>query len=207
MRRATALLAALLLCMGAGTAGAEETVAGFREMMEAVTATPGPTATPAPGDFRFRDGIRWGMSPQQVKALESEAMTERTLQEWTVMLTDEKVAVSRFTADLVFMFREDRLAMITYEFRKKDPATDFAYLCGALSSVYGERTAAEPAAIKNLMDAVNPNRYRTEAITEAYGWTAEDGTAVYLYYFSPEAYAVLYASPESGAGIYQTNGL
>lgn len=201
MKQLTALLTALMMAVCVLSAAAEETVPGFREMLET------PTATPAPDAFRFRDGIRWGMSPQQVKALENEAMTERTLQEWSIMLTNEKVAVSRFTADLVFMFRQDRLAMISYEFQRKEPAADFTYLCGALSSVYGEKTPADPAAIKNLMDAINPNRYKTEAITEAYGWTAADGTAIYLYYFSPEAFAVLYVSHELGAGIYQTNGL
>ena len=201
MKRIAAFLAALLTVFCAVSAGAEETVPGFREMIET------PTPTPAPDAFRFRDGIRWGMNPQQVKALENEAMTERTLQDWSIMLTNEKVAVSRFTADLVFMFRQDRLAMISYEFQRKEPAADFVYLCGALSSVYGDMAAADPAKIKNLMDAINPNRFKTEAITEAWGWNAPDGTAVYLYYFSPEAFAVMYVSPELGAGIYQTDGL
>ena len=199
MKRIIAILTVLLML--AAAAAAEQTVPGIRELMEA------PTATPAPDAFRFRDGIRWGMNPQQVKALETEAMTERTLQEWSVMLTNEKVAVSRFTADLVFMFRQDRLLMITYEFQRQDAEGDFRYLAGALSSVYGEKTEASPDRIRTLMDAINPNRYRTEAITEACGWTAPDGTAVYLYYFSPGAFAVMYVSPELGAGIYQTNGL
>ena len=61
--------------------------------------------------------------------------------------------------------------------------------------------------IKNLMDIINPNRYRTEAMTEGYGWVLPDGTAVYLYYFSKDAFAIMYVSPEIGAGTYQTNGL
>ena len=174
MKQLTALLTALMMAVCVLSAAAEETVPGFREMLET------PTATPAPDAF----GVGAGRLPG-----------------------DAKVAVSRFTADLVFMFRQDRLAMISYEFQRKEPAADFTYLCGALSTVYGEKTPADPAAIKNLMDAINPNRYKTEAITEAYGWTAADGTAIYLYYFSPEAFAVLYVSHELGAGIYQTNGL
>jgi len=201
MRRIITVLAALALLAAAACAQAEQIVPGIREMLEA------PTATPAPDAFRFRDGIRWGMNPQQVKALETEAMTERTLQEWSIMLTNEKVAVSRFTADLVFMFRQDRLMMITYEFQRQDAEGDFRYLAGALSSVYGEKTDASPERIRTLMDAINPNRYKTESITGACGWTAPDGTAVYLYYFSPGAFAVMYVSPELGAGIYQTNGL
>ena len=195
----TALLAAALAFTAA--AAYAEPVTGIPFF------TPSPTATPSPDAFRFRDGIRWGMNPLQVRALESTAMTERSMQDWSVLFTNEKVAVSRFTADMVFMFRQERLLMITYEFQRMDPRSDFTYLSGALSAVYGERVPADPAEISNLMDAINPNYYRTESMTEAYGWFAADGTAVYLYYFTPQKFAVMYVSPELGTGIYQTNGL
>ena len=200
MKKLICVLAALL--MTAGCALAENvTVPGIREAMET------PTATPSPDAFRFRDGIRWGMNPQQVKALESENMTERVLQDWSIMVTAEKVAVSRFTADLVFMFRQDRLQMITYEFQRQDAQTDFLYLTGALCSLYGDKGEADPVAIKNLMDAIYPNRYRIELITEPCGWVTADGTAVYLYFYSADSFAVMYVSPELGGGLYQTNGL
>jgi hypothetical protein len=192
------LAAAVLLC---GSAAGEE-VSAMRELFQTTQST----ATPSPNAFRFRDGIRWGMNTQQVKALETEKMTERTLQNWSIMLTDGKVAVSRFTADLVFMFREDRLLMISYEFRQTSK-DDYPYLTGALGSIYGEKKDADPLKIKALMDTINPNRYRTELITEAYGWETMDGTAVYLYYYSQEAFAIMYVSPELGSRIYQTNGL
>ena len=184
------------------TPAAAEEIYGMRELFQAHVIT----ATPAPNAFRFRDGIRWGMSCQQVKALETEPTTERTMQNWSVMLTDGKVAVSRFTADLVFMFREDRLMMISYEFQpgRKE---DYLYLTGALSSLYGEKKEADPLTIKALMDSINPNRYKTEMITQAWGWGTQDNTLIFLYYYSSDAYAILYASPEAGSRIYQTNGL
>lgn len=175
-----------------------ESVSGIRDLFQ----VPAVTSTPAPNAFRFRDGIRWGMNTQQVKALETSPMTERAMQNWSIMLTDAKVSVSRFAADLVFMFLEDRLQMISYEF-PNGSAEDFLYLSGALASVYGEKQEAEPQKIKTLMDLVNPNRYKTELITQAHGWKTGDGTLVYLYYFSPDTFAILYVSP----GIYQTNGL
>ena len=107
-------------------------VLGVGVATEAPTETPQPTITPSPDSFRFRDGIRWGMNPQQVKALESENMVERVLQDWAVMVTTEKVAVSRFTADLVFIFRQEQLKMIVYEFQRQDADSDFQYLTGAL---------------------------------------------------------------------------
>ena len=206
------LMTAVML---AGTAGAEGTVTsiwealGFGNATETPqpTETPGPTETPAPDAFRFRDGIRWGMNPQQVKALESEETVERVLQEWSVMVTKEKVAVSRFTADLIFIFRQEQLKMILYEFQRKDPDADYQYLTGALCSLYGEQKEADPAIIKVLMDAVYPGRYTTEGLTKALGWLTPDGTAVFQYRYAPDAFGVMYAAPELGGGLYQTNGL
>ena len=201
MRNKLIWITVILLILSCGQAAAED-VFGMRELFQVPVAT----ATPAPNAFRFRDGIRWGMNTQQVRALETEPMTERTMQNWSVMLTDGKVAVSRFTADLVFMFREDRLLMISYEFQqgRKD---DYLYLTGALSSLYGEKKEADPLTIKALMDTINPNRYKTEMITQPWQWNAEDSTLIFLYYYTSDSYAILYASPETGGRIYQTNGL
>ena len=138
MKRLIPVLLALTVLFAQFPGGAEETVPGIREFME--TQTP----TPAPDAFRFRDGIRWGMNPQQVKALESEAMTERTMQDWSIMLTNEKVAVSRFTADLVFMFRQDRLLMITYEFQRQEPQAQGHAALG--------QAAAAPGGVQDVED-------------------------------------------------------
>ena len=209
MRRFRIMLAMLaILSVMAASAASGETIPGIWEALGSVpTAEPASTATPAPNAFRFRDGIRWGMNTQQVRALETEAMNERAMQDWSIMVTSEKVAVSRFTADLVFMFRQDRLLMITYEFQRQDAKNDFQYLTGALSSLYGEKTDADPVVIKTLMDGIYPNRYRTEWLTEPCGWITADGTAIYQYFYSSDTFAVMYVSPELGGGIYQTNGL
>ena len=201
MKKILSFLCALFMLIPSGQIYAES-VSGMRELFQ----VPEITATPAPNAFRFRDGIRWGMNTQQVKALETEKMTERTMQNWSIMLTDGKVSVSRFTADLVFMFREDRLLMISYEFSNVQN-NDFLYLVGALSSLYGDKADADPLTIKALMDAINPNRYKTELISQSSIWNNEDGTAIYLYYYSPDAFAIMYVSPELKNRIYQTNGL
>ncbi len=172
-----------------------------------VTDTPAPSATPAPDAFRFRNGIRWGMTTQQVRAMEDVSMTERSMQNWSVMLTDEKVPVSLYSAQLVFMFREDRLLMITYEFQNKESSDAFRYLTGALSSLYGEHEQADPLTIKALMDLINPNYYKLEKIKEACAWTAPDGTVIFQYHYSDNAYAIMYICPQLSGRIYQTNGL
>ena len=108
MKRITAVILVLVMVHAAGTAGAESG-GSILDWFLPATDTPAPTLqpavteTPAPNAFRFREGIRWGMNTQQVKALESTPMTERAMSNWSIMLTDGKVLVSRFTADLVFM--------------------------------------------------------------------------------------------------------
>ena len=208
------LLAGML---AVSSAAAEQTAPSIWQMLgvgtvtdaptETPTETPQPTTTPSPEAFRFRDGIRWGMDPQQVKALESVNMIERVLQDWSIMVTTEKVAVSRFTADLVFIFRQGQLKMIVYEFQRQNPETDFRYLTGALCSLYGEQKDTDPAVVRVLMDAVNPGRYTAEGLTRAYAWVTADGTAVFQYQYAPDSFGVMYAAPELGGGLYQTNGL
>ena len=198
LKRLAATAVTLVMLVFLVSAGAEG-IGGWFQSAE-------PTATPAPNAFRFRDGIRWGMNTQQVRALETSPMIERSMQSWSIMKSDGKVVVSRFTADLVFMFREDRLMMISYEFPQGNPDS-FLYLSGALSSLYGEKTDADPMKIKALMDGINPNLYKAELITQACVWNNADGTSVYLYYFSQTDFAILYVSPELGTRIYQVNGL
>ena len=209
--RVVVILAAVILA--AGSACADETIPSIWQVLgggvatDAPTETPQPTITPSPDAFRFREGIRWGMNPQQVKALESENMVERVLQDWAIMVTTEKVAVSRFTADLVFIFRQEQLKMIVYEFQRQDAENDFQYLTGALCSLYGEQKEADPSMVRVLMDAVNPGRYQADGLTKAYGWLLSDGTAVFQYRYAKDSFGVMYVAPELGGGLYQTNGL
>ena len=206
----TAIILVCLLTVGAAAEGTVPSIweaLGVGAATEAPTVTPQPTITPSPDAFRFRDGIRWGMNPLQVKALESENMVERVLQDWAIMVTTEKVAVSRFTADLVFIFRQEQLKMIVYEFQRQDTESDFQYLTGALCSLYGEQKEADPSMIRVLMDAVNPGRYQADGLTKAYGWLLSDGTAVFQYRYAKDSFGVMYVAPELGGGLYQTNGL
>ena len=199
LKRITGVFAALVLLL-TGIASGEQTQVQQQEIIM-------PTATPGQIIFRFRDGIRWGMTPEQVKILEPEPMKELAREAWTVLITNEKVAVSRFTADLLFMFKDNRLQIIIYEFQRQNPENDFRYLTGALSAVYGTQTEVDPLMISNLMDSVNPNYYRFDQISRAVVWRTGDGTAIYQFFYAESAFAVMYVSAEQGPGLYQTNGL
>ena len=204
MRR---ILAAALILMTVTTAAGSASALGF-----GLLDTPSPQPTEQVTSFTFRNGIGWNMSTEQVRVLEETPMTERTSTtgEWSVMLTNEKVTVSRFAANLIFMFRQNQLRMITYEFStEKDSVISFYYLIGALEYKYGKSKDGEPQAVKNLMDRIDPNHYQTERIQQVHAWAAKDGTGIYLYFFNTDRFAILYACPElnTAGGEYDVNGL
>ena len=200
--RMALLLIPVLLAGLLSTATAESgTIPSIRETIQTETEVQ---------PFSFRSGIGWNMDMQQVRLLENSPMEERSSTEWSIMINSEPVTVSRFTADLVFMFYQNQLKMITYEFQSGASTLNFQYLLGALSSVYGESTDTEGQVIKGMMDRIYPDRYRGDWIREGHMWSAKDGTHIFLYYFSANAYAILYTCPEltvQSTGGYDVNGL
>ncbi len=198
-RISISILLCVLLLLATSGASAENTgVSSFREMMTEKKT------------FTFRNGVTWGMNTQQVSVVENVPMEQYSSNDWSVLMTSAPVRVSRFSADLVYIFYQDALRMITYEFRTDCSSLNFQYLTGALCSVYGESMEANPAIIKGWMDRVYPNRYKLELIRNGVEWSAEDGTYIYLYYFTEDQkYAILYACPDANGynGSYDTNGL
>lgn len=193
------LLAGVLWVLLAGCGAAEGAVPDLRT----------PESVPT-GVFQFRNGITWGMTPEQVQTIEQTPMIERKQDLWSVLYTRSRVEVSRYSADLVFMFRENSLKMITYDFGTTAGDGSYGYLIGALSEVYGEGLTPDAAQIVTLMDQIYPGFYTAERLTNPHGWLADDGTRVYLYYYAEGAFAILYASPEMntpGSGGFITNGL
>ena len=202
MKRRLLLWCIILIAFAAAGCNAENgTIPSIRETIQTETQT---------SSFTFRNGIRWDMTAEQVHALENVPMTERSSNDWSVMVTEDQAKVSRYTADLVFMFYQGQLKMITYEFQSDGSALDFQYLLGALCSVYGESTEADGVVIKRMMDQIYPDRYRTEWIREGNMWSTADGTHIFLYYFSSNAYSILYTCPAltvQSSGEYDTGGL
>lgn len=195
------LCIAMMTCFTAGSTAETGTIPSIRETLQTEQEVKA---------FSFRNGIRWDMTTEQIRALENVPMTDRSSSEWSVMITAEKVKVSRFTADLVFMFYQDQLKMITYEFQSDGSTLDYQYLLGALCSVYGESQNADGIVIKRMMDQIYPDRYRTDWIREGKMWSLADGTHIFLYFFSSNAYAILYTCPQltvQNTGGYEVDGL
>ena len=174
------------------------------------TSTPAPTKGAADG-FRFRGGVGWEMAPEDVRETEGGLqMEERSQESWSVLYSVNRVEVSRFFADLVYIFHDRKLQMILYAFDKAESENSFLYLTGALGAVYGETREAESAEVVGLMERVYPGMYTLSGISDVHAWQAGDGTRIYLYRQEGGSFSVLYASPGTALpadGVYVTNGL
>ncbi len=168
------------------------------------------TATPAPA-FSFRGGVAWDMSRQQVRAAEPALeMIERSQGDWSILYPTSQVEVSRYRADLVYMFYGDRLKMINYDFGSSGTSADYAYLTGALDAVYGDHTEADSSVVVSIMDQINSGYYSASSLHSVLNWTAGSDTWIYLYYYSQTAYGILYVNAGAGtapAASYVTTGL
>ena len=199
MKKAICLWLALLMLCPAVSGLAIGVIPNLREEV--------PAEPSAPAEFSFRGGIRWNMTRELVKALETVELTERNQDSWSILFPLAPVEVSKFRADLVYMFYSDRLKMISYDFGAGGTEEDFRYLTGALDSVYGDHTEPEASDIVGIMDQIYPGYYHAETLTGRRGWTAEDGTLIYLYYYSGNAYAILYVYAGGAQQSYVTTGL
>ena len=200
MKKIRCLFLALLLLLQMGTAMGEGVIPDLWGL---------PTVTLQPAAFFFRGGIQWNMSREQVRGLEPIELTERNNASWSVLIPLKPVEVSRYTADLVYMFYEDQLKMIQYDFGTNGSEADFLYLTGALDTVYGEHDEPAASEIVRWMDQIYPTYYKEETILNRRRWTAGDGTEVYLFYYAVNAYTILYTAPAANGaqGNYITTGL
>ena len=203
MKRAICLLAALMITI---TGAAAE---GWFPSWEN-TATPAPEAG-TNGGFSFRGGVSWDMTPEAVREKEKGLqMEERSRDSWSVLYSVNRVEVSRFFADLVFIFHERQLQMILYAFDKGESKNSFLYLAGALGAVYGDTREGEAEEVVSLMERVYPGMYSLEGILDVHAWQVMDGTRIYLYRQEGGSFSVLYAAPGTALpenGVYVTNGL
>lgn len=167
-----------------------------------------PASSPEP--FSFRGGVQWNMNREQVRAVDTVELTERSQDKWSILFPMSPVEVSRFTADLVYMFYNDRLKMVSYDFGVTGTSADYAYLTGALDSIYGTHAVPEAYEIIGIMDQIYPGYYREQQLHHLLSWTWGSDTRIFQYYYGESAYAILYvciSEGSTGQSGYVTTGL
>lgn len=163
--------------------------------------------------FVFRNGIIWGMSPEEIKMHETVKLIPSTQFE-TLMALD--VDVSKYKANLGYEFKDSQLFMINYTFQDDRERTFevMDYLYGALSLKYGKGTVDTFEVLDDLNrflygEYVTIPKYRLNS--RIYKFTNVDETDIYLYcddessgacivYFNEGLFQELY-------GLYNTDGL
>ena len=169
-----------------------------------------PTAAPAADDtaFSFRNGVHWGMTPDEVAAAEGrEADFSEDLSAAYSQICFSDVAVSRYTAEIGYIYCGSALQAAVYGgFESDHQSSDFTYLSGALSSVYGQPESADAEELFAMTDHFGPRPEIDPA--SLIRWSLEDGTAVYMFTFAQD-FCILYINTgffESSAA-YDVTGL
>ncbi len=127
--------------------------------------------------FVFRNGITWGMTPEEVTATENieEADAYDYGETLTFMEFEDVEALANAEGDANFIFLNGALVVCGYEFDVED--TDLQTVLDAVKAEYGEPTDDDPAALNALLDALmGPSEMEDGAFFA--GWTLPDGTYV-----------------------------
>ena len=181
MRRWLAWMLVLVFCLG-GAAMAEET------------------------GFLFRNGVTWASTPEEVRQSEGTDGFEDDYEGWTEQIYSH-ATVSKFVADLTYVFRENQLYFCGYWF---DDLSDEnrEYLTKALSSKYGEPTGSDPEALRTLMCLLAPVE---EELLDVQNWRLADGTYIAMFCMGDrdECYLVYFNEEKllEWAGMFNTFGL
>lgn len=132
---------------------------------------------PAPaGAFTFR-GLRWGMTPEEVQAVEGK-FSEMEAASYTLSGGFlEGARVSKFDAEMIYYFIENSLAGTAVNIYTSDAGweADADYLVQALTILYGEPrdAAAMPDSLYQLF-------FAEEEPDELYVWLPAEDTCIFL---------------------------
>ena len=153
------------------------------------------TGTGAESPFVFRDGIKWGMSVDEVKAIEG-IPNDRAEEEAYCLLLYMDRRVSKYDCRLIYCFESDQLVMVNYVLEGNGDLESFRYLNQAYDSRYTEEKDVDATEFYRFVEKLNPGAYTKEqaVVLPLLKWNAEGNTAVWLcmeegkiniYYISP----------------------
>lgn len=140
-------------------------------------ATTPPSETPRPpvseSAFVFRGGITWDSTPDDIRKAEHVWNLHDQTNGGIVRYTVGNVTVSNFTADLLFFYKSNRLAAITYGIKtEKDQLQNgYQYLVDAMTHKYGVPAATDAERLKASILAIEPDYSAIEKTLKAASWT------------------------------------
>lgn len=175
--------------------------------------------------FTFRNGITFGMSKEEIVQLEAENGQIGEDAWYTVdgmfyydSIITEDIPVSKFKADIVYLFDNNQMEMAVYNIRRssKDDEATFNYLERALCSLYGECTLGK---LKDIVSIFTTAMYGS-LVSEQYDssledlgvvleWNYDDIVKIYLFQLDTisTGLGIIYLDPEWDFGVLNTTGL
>lgn len=136
-------------------------------------------ATLAEGGFSFREGVAWGMTPDQVLAAEGNPRAEADREAGFDILEIEDAALYGGTCDLKYFFKRDALLAAACEYEDADPAAAFARLSKALTAEFGAPLDPDTERWLLLEDILD-GEMASRAMDAFASWQTEDGSFVAL---------------------------
>ena len=157
--------------------------------------------------FVFRDGVRWGMTTDEVKSCESTApFSEGGSADALNHLHYGPVTIGKWEdAYLEYLLTQNYLSCIIYT---NIPGAQHTYLHGALSSKYGDSISVKAEEISSLLKSFNKTA-DYGSITQGSQWQLPDGTCIFQFMYLDSTFIVYVApsfSPDPD-GAFDTTGL
>ena len=143
-------------------------------------------------EFVFRGKIKWGMSEEEVVALEGEP-SSKTQADLYTSVGYANVPVSNYKGNLDYVFLQDRLMLSSYDISDADEET-FDYLRKALKAVYGDEAEADKMELNKLNEDKIPDKL-LKGLSLA-KWDISGGTVIYLICATNGQVNITYYSPD-----------
>ena len=156
-------------------------------LMFVITAAHADTAA-----FNFRNGITWGMTSADISGIEGrECDIEYSFDNEHFIQFYENTSVSKYAADMQFVFWDDLLRLAAYDFHGTADDGSFTYLVNAMDSTYGASAEADAAKICDVLNHVVPDLYLPNELTECRVWELAD-TSIYMFCYPENSFAIVY---------------
>lgn len=130
-------------------------------------------------DFTFREGIAWGMSREEVLAVEGASRFDSD-EDGVYTLEFDDIEQNGVRCDVEYAFMDDALFMASFEYDTEDVPVTYDALLASLTESYGAPGEMNDD-IKALLD--DDDLEELDAIS---GWVLENGTRAWLMYDSDD---------------------
>ena len=146
--------------------------------------------------FTFRGGITWGMSPEEVIALEGEEYSEMENNGHPIIGYLD-VEISQYKGGLVYFFDDNQLALCVYSITDGNLNEEYDYLKKVYSGKYGEAQDFEWKKFKIFMNNINLPLHEETCVYTLCKWILADGTQIWLGQQDPDGIFIFYIEPGS----------